>query len=129
MYAGTIGNYEDYPELFVRWFEWGAFQPVMRAHGERNHNEMWSYGKQADPILAKYLKLRYQLLPYTYSIAYRSYQTGAPYMRPLFMFSAMDFIMVRNCSFVTAPRIIRHGEPSSFACPALHCKRVNPRFD
>ncbi|KZC24013.1 alpha-glucosidase [Rhodanobacter thiooxydans] len=82
---GTIGNYEDYPELFVRWFEWGAFQPVMRAHGERNHNEVWSYGKQAEPILAKYLKLRYQLLPYTYSAAYRSYQTGAPYMRALFM--------------------------------------------
>jgi alpha-D-xyloside xylohydrolase len=82
---GTIGNYEDYPELYVRWFEWGSFQPVMRAHGERNHNEVWSYGKQAEPILAKYLKLRYQLLPYTYSVAYRSYQTGAPYMRALFM--------------------------------------------
>ncbi len=82
---GTIGNYEDYPELFVRWFEWGAFHPVMRAHGERNHNEVWSYGTQAEPILAKYLKLRYQLLPYTYSVAYGSYQTGAPYMRALFM--------------------------------------------
>ncbi len=81
----TIDHYEDYPELFVRWFEWGAFHPVMRAHGERNHNEVWSYGKQAEPILAKYLKLRYQLLPYTYSVAYRSYQTGAPYMRALFM--------------------------------------------
>lgn len=81
----TISRYEDYPELFVRWFEWGAFQPVMRAHGERNHNEVWSYGKQAEPILEKYLKLRYQLLPYTYSIAYHSYQTGAPYMRALFM--------------------------------------------
>ena len=81
----TIANYEDYPELFVRWFEWSAFQPVMRAHGERAHNEVWSYGKQAEPILAKYLKLRYQLLPYTYSAAYRSYQTGAPYMRALFM--------------------------------------------
>ena len=81
----NIGNYEDYPELFVRWFEWGAFQPITRAHGERMHNEVWSYGKQAEPILAKYLKLRYQLLPYTYSIAYRSYQTGAPYMRALFM--------------------------------------------
>jgi alpha-D-xyloside xylohydrolase len=81
----TIANYEDYPELFVRWFEWGAFQPVMRAHGERAHNEVWSYGKRAEPILAKYLKLRYQLLPYTYSLAYRSYQTGAPYMRALFM--------------------------------------------
>jgi alpha-glucosidase/alpha-D-xyloside xylohydrolase len=82
---GNIGNYEDYPELFVRWFEWGAFQPVMRAHGERTHNEVWAYGKQAEPILEKYLKLRYQLLPYTYSVAYRSYQTGAPYMRALFM--------------------------------------------
>ena len=81
----TIGNYEDYPELFVRWFEWGVFQPVMRAHGEREHNEVWSYGKEAEPILAKYLQLRYQLLPYTYSAAYRSYQTGAPYMRALFM--------------------------------------------
>ena len=81
----TIANYEDYPELFVRWFEWGAFQPVMRAHGERKHNEVWAYGKQAEPILAKYLKLRYRLLPYTYSAAYRSYQTGAPYMRALFM--------------------------------------------
>lgn len=82
---GTIGNYEDYPELFVRWFEWGAFQPIMRAHGERDHNEVWSYGKQAEPILAKYLRLRYQLLPYTYSLGYQSYQTGAPYMRALFM--------------------------------------------
>jgi alpha-D-xyloside xylohydrolase len=81
----TIDRYEDYPELFVRWFEWGAFHPVMRAHGERKHNEVWSYGKQAEPILAKYLKLRYRLLPYTYSIAYRSYETGAPYMRALFM--------------------------------------------
>ena len=81
----NIGDYADYPELFVRWFEWGAFQPVMRAHGERMHNEVWAYGKQAEPILAKYLKLRYQLLPYTYSVAYRSYQTGAPYMRALFM--------------------------------------------
>ena len=82
---GTVDNYEDYPELFVRWFEWGAFQPVMRAHGERNHNEVWAYGKQAEPILEKYLRLRYQLMPYTYSLGYESYRTGAPFMRALFM--------------------------------------------
>ena len=81
----NIGNYEDYPELFVRWFQWGAFQPVMRAHGERMHNEVWSYGKQAEPILEKYLRLRYRFIPYIYSQAYRSYQTGAPFMRALFM--------------------------------------------
>jgi len=80
-----VGNDEDYPELFVRWFQWGAFQPVMRAHGERMHNEVWSYGKQAEPILEKYLRLRYQFIPYIYSQAYRSYQTGAPFMRALFM--------------------------------------------
>ena len=80
-----VGDYVDYPELFVRWFEWGAFQPVMRAHGEREHNEVWAYGKEAEPILAKYLRLRYALMPYTYSLGYRSYQTGAPFMRALFM--------------------------------------------
>ncbi|WP_109488230.1 TIM-barrel domain-containing protein [Occallatibacter savannae] len=81
----NIDGYEDYPELFVRWFQWGTFQPVMRAHGERMHNEVWSYGKQAEPILEKYLRLRYQLMPYTYSLAYNTYKTGAPFMRALFM--------------------------------------------
>ncbi len=81
----NIDGYSDYPELFVRWFEWGAFQPVMRAHGEREHNEVWAYGKQAEPILEKYLRLRYQLMPYIYSQAYHTYQTGAPFMRALFM--------------------------------------------
>jgi alpha-glucosidase/alpha-D-xyloside xylohydrolase len=83
--TSNVGNYEDYPELFVRWFEWGAFQPVMRAHGERMHNEVWSYGKQAEAIQEKYLRLRYQFIPYIYSQAYRTYQTGAPFMRALFM--------------------------------------------
>jgi alpha-glucosidase/alpha-D-xyloside xylohydrolase len=82
---GNVDNYEDYPELFIRWFEWGAFQPVMRAHGEREHNEVWSYGSQAEPILGKYLRQRYQLMPYVYSLAFHAYQTGAPYMRALFM--------------------------------------------
>ena len=86
----TVNGYEDYPELFVRWFEWGTFHPVMRVHGEREHNEVWSYGKQAEAILEEYLRLRYQLMPYTYSLAYGSYQTGAPFMRALFMDFSSD---------------------------------------
>ena len=81
----NVANYEDYPELFVRWFQWGAFQPVMRAHGERMHNEVWAYGKQAETVLSKYLRLRYQLMPYIYSLGYNSYLTGAPFTRALFM--------------------------------------------
>ena len=81
----NVGGYDDYPELYTRWFEYGAFLPIFRAHGSRLYNEVWSYGKQAQPILEKYLKLRYQLMPYIYSLGYNTYQTGAPYMRALFM--------------------------------------------
>jgi alpha-D-xyloside xylohydrolase len=81
----NIHHYDDYPELYVRWFEYGAFQPNFRTHGTRDHNEVWSYGKQAEPILVKYLRLRYQLMPYIYSLARMTNQTGAPFMRGLFM--------------------------------------------
>jgi alpha-D-xyloside xylohydrolase len=81
----NVGNYDDYPELYVRWFEYGTFQPTFRSHGSRNHNEVWSYGKQAEPILEKYLRLRYQLMPYIYTLGYQTHQTGAPFMRGLFM--------------------------------------------
>ena len=81
----NIGHYDDYPELYVRWFEYGAFQPNFRSHGSRPQNEVWSYGKQAEPILAKYLRLRYQLMPYIYSIAHKTHLDGAPFMRGLFM--------------------------------------------
>ena len=60
--------------------------PTRHARPRREeHNEVWAYGKQAETILSKYLRLRYQLLPYTYSLAYSSNQTGAPFMRALFM--------------------------------------------
>ncbi len=81
----NVGHNDDYPELYVRWFEYGAFEPNFRTHGTRRYNEVWSYGKQAEPILEKYLRLRYQLMPYIYSLGYETHQTGAPYMRALFM--------------------------------------------
>ena len=66
-------------------FEYATFLPIFRTHGSRKHNEVWSYGKQAEPILEKYLKLRYELMPYIYSLGYHTYETGAPFMRALFM--------------------------------------------
>jgi alpha-D-xyloside xylohydrolase len=81
----NVGGYDDYPELYTRWFEYGTFLPIMRTHGSRKYNEVWSYGRQAEPILEKYLKLRYELMPYIYSLGYTTYKTGAPFMRALFM--------------------------------------------
>ncbi len=102
----NVGHYNDYPELYVRWFQYGAFQPNFRSHGSRNHNEVWSYGKQAEPILEKYLRLRYQLMPYIYSLGYSANQTGAPFMRGLFM------------DFPHDPKVVNLGDEYMFG-PAL----------
>ena len=79
----TVGGYDDYPELYTRWFQYATFLPIFRTHGSRPANEVWSYGKQAEPILEKYLRLRYQLMPYIYSLGYKTWLTGAPIMRAL----------------------------------------------
>jgi len=81
----VVGGYADYPELITRWYEYGVFTPTMRAHGSRKNTEVWSYGKQAETIIVKYLKLRYTLMPYLYSLGKHTYDSGAPFMRALFM--------------------------------------------
>jgi alpha-D-xyloside xylohydrolase len=79
----NVGGYDDYPELYTRWFQYATFLPIFRTHGSRLANEVWSYGKQAEPILEKYLRLRYQLMPYIYSLGYQTWLSGAPIMRAL----------------------------------------------
>jgi alpha-D-xyloside xylohydrolase len=81
----VIGHYDDYPELIARWYQYGTFSPTLRAHGLRKETEVWSYGKAAESVISRYLKLRYQLMPYLYSLGKRTYDTGAPFMRALFM--------------------------------------------
>ncbi|HEY5069854.1 MAG TPA: TIM-barrel domain-containing protein, partial [Candidatus Acidoferrum sp.] len=86
-----IGNPDDpaYRELFIRWFEYGVFCPIFRLHGTRttNQNELWSYGTEAQEILTRYDRLRYRLMPYIYSLAWRTTSESYTPMRPL----AMDF--------------------------------------
>ncbi len=79
----NVGGYDDYPELYTRWFQYASFLPIFRSHGSRRYNEVWSYGEQAEPILEKYLRLRYELMPYIYSLGYKTWKTGAPFLRAL----------------------------------------------
>ena len=81
----TVGHNDDYPELFTRWFEYGVFSPTLRLHGQRTHTEVWAYGKQAETVIARYLKLRYTLIPYLYSLGKQNHDGGAPFMRALYM--------------------------------------------
>jgi len=74
----------DYQELYVRWFQYGVFCPILRTHGHRvnNTNELFSYGPQT-PTLISYDKLRYRLLPYIYSLAWRVTSEGYTMQRGL----------------------------------------------
>jgi alpha-D-xyloside xylohydrolase len=76
-----------YRELFVRWFEFGTFCPILRVHGTRttNQNELWSYGPDAQKTLVAYDNLRYRLMPYIYSLAWKTTSEGYTIMRPLVM--------------------------------------------
>ena len=84
-----LGHPEDpkYRELFVRWFQFGVFCPIFRVHGTRapDENELWSYGPDAESILTRFDRLRYRLLPYIYSLAWRITSEGYTLMRPLVM--------------------------------------------
>ena len=77
-----------YRELFVRWFQFGTFSPIFRVHGTRvnpNENELWSYGPEVQKILVDYDRLRYRLLPYIYSLAWKTTSASYTIMRPLVM--------------------------------------------
>jgi alpha-D-xyloside xylohydrolase len=76
-----------YRELFVRWFQYGTFNPILRVHGTRktNQNELWSYGPDAQKILVNFDRLRYRMLPYIYSLAWKTTSEGYTPMRPLVM--------------------------------------------
>jgi alpha-D-xyloside xylohydrolase len=98
------GNPDDpkFRELLIRWFQWGAFCPVMRLHGDRapgaevirkdgshalftgGNNEVWSFGDEAYKILVKYMELRETLRDYTRQLMKEAHENGAPIMRPLF---------------------------------------------
>ncbi len=73
-----------YQELYARWFEYGAFCPVFRTHGHRDANELWTYDK-VFPALLAVDRLRYRLLPYVYSLAWKVTSEDYTIQRPLVM--------------------------------------------
>jgi alpha-glucosidase (family GH31 glycosyl hydrolase) len=88
-YWGTdVGGFfhpiPETPELYARWFQLGAFSPIFRSHGWvwREHVP-WAHGPEVEAICRRYAELRYQLLPYTYTLAWQAHALGLPLMRPL----------------------------------------------
>jgi alpha-D-xyloside xylohydrolase len=84
--VGGFTGEQSSAETEIRWFEWGAFNPVFRVHGYRTCNEVWCWNSknpQTESILVNYLKLRYRLFPYVYSLAWKVTSEGYTMMRAL----------------------------------------------
>jgi len=92
----------EFRELLQRWFQFGAFSPVMRMHGDRQpfeaviaddgsgrlrtgaSNEIWSFGDEMTETLSGYVRLREALRPYTRELMREAHEEGQPVLRGLF---------------------------------------------
>jgi alpha-glucosidase/alpha-D-xyloside xylohydrolase len=119
--GGFVPTKEYTGELHVRWFQFGAFCPLFRAHGRTWHLRLpwgWNTGElgisevanytggaadpdkselhnaEVEPICRKYLELRYQLMPYLYSVVREGCQAGLPIMRALWLHHHDDPVAV-----------------------------------
>jgi alpha-glucosidase/alpha-D-xyloside xylohydrolase len=119
--GGFVPTREYTGELHVRWFQFGAFCPLFRAHGRTWHLRLpwgWNTGElgvsevanytggaanpdeselhnaAVEPICRKYLELRYRLMPYLYSVVHECCQTGLPIMRALWLHYPEDPLAV-----------------------------------
>lgn len=100
-HGGNIYD-EDFQDLLIRWFQFGAFCPVMRLHGNRlprtplykangeetegtgADNEIWSYGEENYEIMKKFIDVREMMRSYTRSLMTEAHESGAPVMRTMF---------------------------------------------
>ena len=102
-----------YRELYTRWFQYGAFLPIFRSHGTDTPREIWQFGEPGSlfyDALVKALHLRYQLYPYTYSLAGITTQEHYTMMRTL----AFDF---RNDPKVHDVKTQYMYGPAFMVCP------------
>ena len=79
---------EGYPELYIRWMQFGTFSPMMRSHGLDIPREIWNFGNRGDKAFdaqEKMIKLRYRLLPYIYSTSWDVSANNGLFIRPLLM--------------------------------------------
>ena len=81
----TCGYRDD--ELQVRWVQLGVFSPINRLHSSNSPfdgKEPWNLGLEAEKIVGDYLRLRHKLLPYLYTMNYRSHTKLLPMIQPMY---------------------------------------------
>lgn len=112
-FFGGDPNDEAYRELFVRWFQFSTFCPMLRIHGTGAHKPLWAFGEKANAILLTFDNLRYRLLPYIYSTSWDVTSNHASMMRPLmFDYRADDNTHSIGDQYLFGPGLM--------VCPVTH---------
>ncbi len=127
--GGFWGKQDSTPtvaENYYRWMQMGAFVPFYRIHSvDVAEREPWLYGVEADSIAEKFIRLRYELLPYIYAAFWKYHTTGTPPVRPL-VFDYPDetatFTEIRAWKFgddmIVAPITTQGATSVTFYLPA-----------
>ncbi|CAM1341344.1 glycoside hydrolase family 31 protein [Tenacibaculum amylolyticum] len=92
--GSDIGGFAEHPtgELYARWIQLGVFHPFCRTHssGDHGNQEPWTFGEEVVDVTRKYVELRYQLLPYLYTMFWEYAAYGVPMLKSLVLYDQYD---------------------------------------
>lgn len=108
--GGFAGANND-PELYIRWLQYGVFQPIFRPHAQQEvASEAIFKDAQTKALAKEAIELRYRLLPYNYSLAYENATKGTPLLRPIFMeFPEAKWSFESTDSYMWGPAFLVHA--------------------
>ncbi|WP_343694241.1 glycoside hydrolase family 31 protein [Flavobacterium sp.] len=123
--GSDIGGFAEQPtgELYARWIQLGVFHPFCRTHssGDHGNQEPWAFDEEVINITRKFVSLRYQLLPYLYTMFWQYIEEGVPMLKPLVYFDQDDTqTHYRNDEFIFGNQIL--------VCPILEPNAVGRRM-
>ncbi|MBG6063092.1 alpha-glucosidase [Flavobacterium sp. CG_9.1] len=123
--GSDIGGFAEQPsgELYARWIQLGVFHPFCRTHSSGDHGdqEPWAFDDEVINITRKFVNLRYQLLPYLYTMFWQYIEEGIPMLKPLVYYDQDDIqTHYRNDEFVFGNQIL--------VCPILEPNSVGRRM-
>jgi len=123
--GSDIGGFAEQPtgELYARWIQLGVFHPFCRTHssGDHGNQEPWAFDEEVINITRKFVSLRYQLLPYLYTMFWQYIEEGIPMLKPLVYYDQDDTqTHYRNDEFIFGNQIL--------VCPILEPNAVGRRM-
>ncbi|MEL1244637.1 glycoside hydrolase family 31 protein [Flavobacterium sp. DGU11] len=123
--GSDIGGFAEQPtgELYARWIQLGVFHPFCRTHSSGHHGEQepWAFGQEVIDVTRKFIELRYQLLPYLYTMFWQYIDEGLPMLKPLVYYDQEDTqTHYRTDEFIFGNHIL--------VCPILEPNAVGRRM-